>query len=289
VSDEFKLPPRARELLNSLGEAERLAEMAKRDANATLEYAQKAIGVMQAQLEAAHAGHQRALDAEHRELDGKRADLDALIRDRFDGFEFIARAWADYELALAESQAGALVRKRRPAKKAADTVREKGRQLAEARRRAKLAEWIVALYEFHFPWLPELRNLEEEQSFVEGSDDGDDPLRREDPAARWLSAEEWKALPTVERNQRALDRYLASRKTPWQIGRDYERYVGAIVGARGVDSRRRPRRNVEESDPQLGARLPLVSPDVDVAVALVDEDLAGGIRRPARWVSTPIT
>ena len=28
--------------------------------------------------------------------------------------------------------------------------------------------------------------------------------------------------------QRALDRYLRSRMTPWQIGRDYERYVGYL-------------------------------------------------------------
>lgn len=28
--------------------------------------------------------------------------------------------------------------------------------------------------------------------------------------------------------QRALDRYLKSRKSPWQLGRDYERYVGYL-------------------------------------------------------------
>ena len=37
-----------------------------------------------------------------------------------------------------------------------------------------------------------------------------------------------KALPEAERNQRALDRYLKSRKSPWQLGRDYERYVGYL-------------------------------------------------------------
>jgi hypothetical protein len=44
----------------------------------------------------------------------------------------------------------------------------------------------------------------------------------------WLTREEFEGLSTVERNQRALDRYLRSRKTPWQLGRDYERYVGYL-------------------------------------------------------------
>ncbi len=227
MSDEFTLPPQARELLASVRAAEQLAELAKEDATAALDYARKTIGQMQAQLAQEHARRQGELDTDRAEVAKRQAALDALVRDRLDGFEFIARAWADYELALSESQAGALIVKRPPAKKAADTVREKGRQVAEARRRAKLAEWIVALYEFHFPWLPELRDLEEERAYV-AADDEVGEERRDDPVAHWLSKEEWQALSTVERNQRALDRYLRSRKSNWQIGRDYERYIGYL-------------------------------------------------------------
>ena len=38
----------------------------------------------------------------------------------------------------------------------------------------------------------------------------------------------WRRLSTEERNQRALDRYFAGRRTRWQLGRDYERYVGHL-------------------------------------------------------------
>jgi Restriction endonuclease len=48
------------------------------------------------------------------------------------------------------------------------------------------------------------------------------------PASHWLSPDEWRALPSAERNQLALDRYLRSRKTNWQVGRDYERYIGYL-------------------------------------------------------------
>lgn len=48
-----------------------------------------------------------------------------------------------------------------------------------------------------------------------------------DAARDWLSKEEYQSLSTVERNQLALDRYKESHnKTKWQIGRDYELFVG---------------------------------------------------------------
>jgi len=48
-----------------------------------------------------------------------------------------------------------------------------------------------------------------------------------DYSRNYLSKEEYESLSSVERNQLALDRYLSSHsKTKWQIGRDYEQYVG---------------------------------------------------------------
>ena len=48
-----------------------------------------------------------------------------------------------------------------------------------------------------------------------------------DSARDYLSKEEYAELSETERNQLALDRYKKSRsRTKWQIGRDYELYVG---------------------------------------------------------------
>ncbi|TLX76630.1 restriction endonuclease [Labilibacter sediminis] len=44
----------------------------------------------------------------------------------------------------------------------------------------------------------------------------------------YMSKEEYEQLSINERNQVALDRYLAGRKSNWQIGRDYELYCGRI-------------------------------------------------------------
>lgn len=56
----------------------------------------------------------------------------------------------------------------------------------------------------------------------------------QDPTRYWLSAEEWRKLTPMQRNQLALDRYVESHsKNNWQIGRDYELYVGQQYLAKG--------------------------------------------------------
>ena len=57
-----------------------------------------------------------------------------------------------------------------------------------------------------------------------------------DATKDYLSKEEYAKLSTVERNQLALDRYISSHnKTKWQIGRDYEQYVGYQYRKKGYD------------------------------------------------------
>jgi hypothetical protein len=163
------------------------------------------------------------------ELAHDREVLEALLQERVRGFGLIGEAWADYERAKAEAAAFALEEKEHPAPMAAAGVRSYGKQAAELRRELKRTEWVLRLYEWHFPWLTELRDFEQEESYIAGVEDVQDgDGQPADPAQHWLSEGEYRALPEVERNQRALDRYLRSRKTPWQLGRDYERYIGYL-------------------------------------------------------------
>ena len=55
------------------------------------------------------------------------------------------------------------------------------------------------------------------------------------PERKWLTEAEWGNLDEVARSQLAYERYLASRKTNWQIGRDYEQYVGFLFEADGYE------------------------------------------------------
>lgn len=50
----------------------------------------------------------------------------------------------------------------------------------------------------------------------------------------YLSSEEWNSLSATEKNQLALDRYCQSHnKSKWQIGRDYELYIGFMFQKSG--------------------------------------------------------
>lgn len=52
-------------------------------------------------------------------------------------------------------------------------------------------------------------------------------LSNHDATKDYLTKEEYSSLSTIERNQLALDRYVNSHnKSKWQIGRDYELFVG---------------------------------------------------------------
>lgn len=175
-----------------------------------------------------------ALDAARQQLAKDREAFEELTRGAPGAASFIADAWADYESVSAELLAAELETKSHPAFTAAETVREKGRELAAARREAKLAAYVVAFYEHHFPWLSDLREVEEAPSFLQADEDQEDREDADgDPARKWLTAQEWKALGSAERSQRALDRYQSSRKTPWQLGRDYERYIGYLREVEG--------------------------------------------------------
>jgi Restriction endonuclease len=223
----FELPAEALRLIEQVRQLEGRAEDARR-----------ALGADLGDIRKAATKERAAVEGERAELARDRQALEALLENRVRGFEFIADAWADYERARAKAVASALRRKSHPARSAANEVRAKGREMGDLRRELKRAEWVLRLYEWHFPWLTELRDFEEEQSYVAGEEamvvvgeDGEPA----DLAQQWLSQEEYKALPEVKRNQRALDRYLRSRKTPWQLGRDYERYIGYLrerAGAR---------------------------------------------------------
>ncbi len=60
------------------------------------------------------------------------------------------------------------------------------------------------------------------------------PKDNDDPVKIIIGNLKYSSLNSQERNQLALDIYLRSR-TKWQIGRDYERYIGFIYESEGFD------------------------------------------------------
>jgi hypothetical protein len=85
-----------------------------------------------------------------------------------------------------------------------------------------LFPWLSDLFDEDIETLLETNPIEQ----VEGDEHQNSSTQPRDPAQAYLSRADYDRLSEPERNQVALDRYLRSRKSNWQIGREFERFVG---------------------------------------------------------------
>lgn len=108
-------------------------------------------------------------------------------------------------------------------------IRKDARQMVEKNKEAQYQlAYLLELY----PKLADIIECEFSQlPVIEVSELADYDTTRD-----FLSKEEYSTLTTTERNQLALDRYMNSHnKTKWQIGRDYEQYVGYKYREKGYE------------------------------------------------------
>lgn len=144
---------------------------------------------------------------------------------------YMAKIMADYETYGLEAQAKKLDwgYSQERAKKVA-SIREIRQQAQQIVEQSNEARYQLAYLLSLFPALEDVVETEFSQlPALEISD-----LSDRDNAKEHLSKEEWNTLSVTERNQLALDRYIQSRqKTKWQIGRDYELFVGYSFTQKG--------------------------------------------------------
>lgn len=144
------------------------------------------------------------------------------------GFPWLAEAYADF-YHLEEIQAArALEVKTHPAHKAAEMVRQAGERRRVAERKARLFEYQIKYYENLFPWLADLKSEDVEDELIKVSATPTDGGEDDDPVRQWLTQEEYRSLPNSKKFELALERYWTKKKTKWEIGRDYERYIGYL-------------------------------------------------------------
>lgn len=135
----------------------------------------------------------------------------------------IAAVSADLKLINYDYAAKTLEEKAHPAYMEAMRIRE-------LRKQTKDILFEKNLYEYKYNYIVELfPNVED--IFDSDFDDSEKEIELEteadtDRTRLFLSSEEYQKLSVEERNQLALDRYLQGKKTKWQIGRDYEMFIG---------------------------------------------------------------
>jgi len=168
------------------------------------------------------------LDERAKGLDQKHENILLLAKQKAIGFPWLADAYADF-FQLEDLQAArVLTTKSHPARKAAEEVREAGQRRRAAERKARLIEYQIKYYESLFPWLVDLKSEDVEDELIRVSVAANESEGDEDPVRHWLTQEEYRRLPISEKFELALERYWSKKKTRWEIGRDYERYIGYL-------------------------------------------------------------
>lgn len=168
------------------------------------------------------------------EFQKEREDIDKIVKQRSMGFPWLAEVFADYYSLIDIQRVDYLTRKSHPAYSSAEVVREIKKEKRELVKSNKITSYKINYYEKLFPWLQELIAENEEEEIPVGAYDNDTEDNKEDRVKDFLTPEEYAKLPSVERNQKALDRYLKNRnKSKWAIGRDYEMYVGYLYEQQG--------------------------------------------------------
>jgi len=171
------------------------------------------------------------------EIKKVQTEIKIIIDEKSKGFPWLADRIAEYFEMRDNTIAEYLEKKFRPAQSTAERVKELAKEKRILKKEFLIARNFIAQYESLFPWITEYvgDDFDELIKQVEENENKDD-ASEEDPVLRYVPKAEYLAKPESERNQIALDRYLNSRKRyAWQVGRDYERYVGYLFEVEGYD------------------------------------------------------
>jgi len=171
-----------------------------------------------------------------------RDNLEILAKEKSKGFPWLADAYAEYFYLQGQKEANYLNNKKHPAPVSANKIREIARKRRIIEKKLRIAQGIINYYQDLFPFLEDLlgetedemliyilsRNIEEPIKDV--GEIGVDPVKI---YLSHLSKEEYQKLSSTERNQLALERYWTKHKNNWQLGKDYERYIGYLFESNG--------------------------------------------------------
>ncbi len=156
--------------------------------------------------------------------------------DTLSAIQWMAKAYADLDSQKLQYSAFLLENKTPSAPIAADKVREAARARKAAVCALQQYKLQIDYFTSLFPWLEDYLLLTPEEiskMATEASTGSEISYDSYDAVKNWLSPEEYAKLSNTDKWQLALDRYNKRKKTPWQIGIEYERYIGYLYEKKG--------------------------------------------------------
>jgi len=178
----------------------------------------------------------KSLDEKIKFSEKLREGVTQMAKERQTGFPWLAEAY-DELFQLEENKLTNWLRyKSHPAVSSAEIVKEQSSLRRQAEKEKKIAQYIIEYYEYIAPFLVDFKEeldiaTEQEREFLREYSEEE----LQDETTQYLTKEEYRKLPSVERNQIALDRFWKRPKSKWLIGRIYERYIGYLYETQGYD------------------------------------------------------
>lgn len=154
--------------------------------------------------------------------------VDRLVTEVSQSYPWIASMYKRFQIEQDNHDAYLLSSRSSSAK---DIVKKLKKSNKNLRYEKSLLENQILVYESLFPWLEEFKKVDVNKAVEYVKQTHSD--EEYDKVSDYLSPAEYKALSSTKKNQLALDRYKKRRKSDWEIGVDYERYIGYCYEMQG--------------------------------------------------------
>jgi len=147
---------------------------------------------------------------------------------------WIAKLYGDYYDIFIGNLVKELDERVRPARSTAARIEQNCRQeMKKLAARTKRSEDIVFLYETFYPNLPELCDMRADDVPPSLDASSEEPKTEYETMRRWISRSEYDLLSREDKYQLALENYKHRKRSNWEAGRDFERYICYVYEKQG--------------------------------------------------------
>ncbi len=162
------------------------------------------------------------------EVNQAEKDIRKIINTRSQRSPWLAKQLADYQYER-DVQISDYLNSTNPRIKKTDELKRLAKEKRDiAQDRNMLRNQLSYLFNM-IPWLEEYVTTPPEKDVIDEPSDNSEW----DTMKYYLSADEYNKLTTTEKYQLALDRYNKRKKNAWEIGIDFERYIGSTYESKG--------------------------------------------------------
>ena len=176
------------------------------------------------------ASSRARIKEERKKLDADEKVFLKLISETRQSHPMLAAEIADAQHYLDMGIYSSLINKQRPAIRAAEELKQIASDKRELLRQNRILQYQLDFYEKLFPWLEEFKEIPSDEAIAYATDSYGSEY---DAVKKWLSPEEYNRLENAEKFQLALDRWKNRKKNDWDIGIEYERYIGYMLECEG--------------------------------------------------------